>query len=128
MVDQKTCRVGNEPTVYNRVPICSLVKLPVYPNEGSTYDLVGWFFQYASESKCKTMLTTFLYQGYGDLPIINPQNLKSKCPISIRSDGDDYFVAITDCDIYMTVINYNSATTKYDVYSNLLSQTCFNKK
>ena len=74
------------------------------------------------------MLTTFLYQGYGDLPIINPQNLKSKCPIKIQADDYSFFAAITDRDIYLTTIDFSNATNKYDVYSNLLSQTCFNGK
>lgn len=53
MIDQMNCRVGFEdPTIYKRVSICKLVKLPLYPGQGSTVDFVSWYFQYLSKSPC----------------------------------------------------------------------------
>jgi hypothetical protein len=69
-----------------------------------------------------------LYQGYGDLSIINPAHLKSSCPIIYKYDDYSFFAAITDCDIYLTTVNLNEHKDNYDVFSGLLSNTCFDAK
>ena len=129
LVDTRNCRIGqDDPTVYKRVPICDLVKLPLYKGQGTTVNYVSWYFQYLSKSPCGQYLTTFLYQGYGDLPIINPVSLKSTCPIIYKYDDYSFFAAITDCDIYLTTVDLNEETNTYDVFSGLLSKTCYDAK
>ena len=126
LIDQNTCRKDIfDPTVYKRVPICDLVpKLPLYKDQGTTVGYVSWFFQYISKSKNEKELTTFLYWGYGDKPIVNPVNLKSDCPILYRFDDYSYFAAITDNDIYLTTVELNEKNKNYEVRSDLLSKTC----
>jgi hypothetical protein len=129
LVDTLNCRKNfTDPTVYTRVPVCDLVKLPLYHGQGTTINFVSWYFQYLSKSTCGKYLTTFLYQGYGDLSIINPANLKSSCPIIYKYDDYSFFAAITDCDIYLTTVNLNEHKNNYDVFSGLLSNTCFDAK
>jgi hypothetical protein len=101
LVDTMNCITHGIPAIYNRVPVCELTCYPLYHNN-SIYNLVGYNFQYVSQSKNKRRLTTFLYRGYGDLPILGAANLKSKCPISIFADDFSFFLAITDCDLYLS--------------------------
>ena len=66
LIDTMNCLTPGVPAVYDRVPVCELTSYPVYPECSRTYNLVGYNFQYASQSASKKSLTTFLYRGYGD--------------------------------------------------------------
>jgi hypothetical protein len=98
LVDTLNCITTGVPTIYDRVPVCDLTCYPLY-HDNRIYSLVGYNFQYASQSENKKSLTTFLYRGYGDLPILGAANLKSKHPIKIFADDFSFFLAITDCDL-----------------------------
>lgn len=124
LVDTRNCRVASsgQPTIYDRVPACSLTKLPLYHKGGNTIELVGWNFQYISEaSDCKA--TSFLYSGYGDLSVRGQVNLKSDKPIKYFYDNYSFFLAITDCDLYLTNVLWNGKKEKYTVFSDTLSNT-----
>jgi hypothetical protein len=54
--------------------------------------------------------------------------MKSSCPIIYRSDDYSFFAAITDDDIYLTTVYLNDKGKDYNVYSDLLSRTCYNPK
>ena len=68
-------------------------------------------------------MTSFLYNGYGDKPIQGQVNIKSKKPIKYFYDNYNYFVAITDCDIYLSNVYYDEATDGYKVFTNTLKNT-----
>lgn len=71
-----------------------------------TIELAGWNFQYISEaSDCKA--TSFLYSGYGDLPIKGQVKLKSDEPIKYFYDNYSFFLAITGSDVYLTNVLWN---------------------
>ncbi len=69
-------------------------------------------------------MTTFLYQGYGDQQIVGNTFLKSKKPIRIIADDYNFFIAITDCDIYLTNVFWNSENSTYSTFANTLSSVC----
>ncbi len=69
LVDAEACLNTRGPTAYNRVPVCELTCLPLYKEYTEIYNLIGYNFQYVSQSSKKKALTTFLYQGYGNLSI-----------------------------------------------------------
>lgn len=108
LVDTMNCLTPGVPAVYNRVPVSNLTCYPLYPCNSRIYNLVGYNFQYVSQSDNKKSLTTFMYRGYGDLPILGAAYLKSKCPIRILADDFNFFIAITDCDIYLSNVYYNT--------------------
>jgi hypothetical protein len=72
-------------------------------------DLVGWAFQYLSESSNKAS-STFLYRGYGDLDVLGAKSLVSKNAIKYIWDNYNFFIAITDCDIYVSTVQWKKST------------------
>lgn len=107
MIDTHNCRKPDDPTVFSRVPICELTKLPLFAN-GGTYNLVGWYFEYVSSSKDRKSLTAFLFEGKGDQPIQGQVSLKSDKPIKIWSDDYNYFIAVTHCDVYLVNVFWDA--------------------
>lgn len=84
-------------------------------------DLIGWAFQYVSESDSKKSATTFLYRGYGDLSIEGAENLKSTKVIKYIFDNYNFFIAITDCDIYVSRVEWSKSSEEYKYFAGLLS-------
>ena len=122
------CVTPGVPAVYNRVPVSNLTCYPLYPCNSRTYNLVGSYFQYVSQSENKKSMTTFLYRGYGDLPITGAAYLKSKCPIKIFADDFSFFLAITDCDLYLSNVYYCANSSSYQYFADTLSNICASPK
>ena len=122
------CVTANTPAVYNKVPVSNLTCFPLYPCNSRVYNLIGYNFQYVSQSKNKKSMTTFLYRGYGDLPILGAAYLKSKCPIRIVTDEYNFFIAITDCDIYLSNVYWDNNTSSYQYFADTLSNVCISPK
>jgi hypothetical protein len=127
LVDTLNCLTPGVPAVYTSVPVCSLTSYPLYPGCSRTYNLIGYNFQYASLSSNKKSLTTFLYRGYGDLPILGVAYLRSKSPIRIIADDYNFFIAITDRDIYLSNVFYDEAASAFNYFADTLSNVCVSK-
>ena len=68
LVDTLNCLPGpGVPAIYKRVPVCSLTSYPLFNYNNHIHNLLGYNFQYVSESKDEKSMTTFLYRGYGNL-------------------------------------------------------------
>lgn len=54
-------------------------------------------------------MSTFIYEGYGyeKCPITGEFNVKSSTPFKFFTDEWNYFVAIGDYDVYISVIKYD---------------------
>lgn len=68
-------------------------------------------------------MTSFLYHGYGDQPVEGQINMKSRTPIKYYYDEYNYFVAISDCDIYLSNVYYDEVTSSFKVFTNTLKNT-----
>ena len=124
LVDTINCRPQNSPAVYSYIPVCNLTSYPLYPECSRTYNIIGYNFQYVSEATNHKSMTTFLWRGYGDQTILGNAYLKSKKPIRIIADDYNFFIAITDCDIYLTNVYYD---TDYHYFADILSNTVSSK-
>lgn len=71
-------------------------------------------------------MTSFLYHGYGDMPVEGQINIKSGRPIRYIYDNYNYFVAITDCDIYLSNVYYDEVASVFRVFTNTLKNTVAN--
>jgi predicted small secreted protein len=121
LVDTRNCRPENTTfSVYDPVPICKLTDLPLYECN-NVVNLIGSYFQYVSEDDKKKAITTFLYHGYGTEAIQGAANIKSKKPIRLIYDEYNFFIAISDCDIYLTNVYYDDDSSSFKVFAGLLS-------
>jgi hypothetical protein len=128
LVDSMNCVTAATPAVYTKVPVSNLTCYPLYPCNSRVYNLIGYNFQYVSQSENKKSMTTFLYRGYGDLPILGAAYLKSRHPIRIITDEFNFFIAITDCDIYLSNVYYDTTNSSYQYFANTLSNVCMSPK
>lgn len=117
---QNQRKVYDDPTVYEKIPVHCLTKLPLH-KDSKSINLLGWNNQYLSESKTKTTATTFLYNGYKNISIFGETSLKSSAKIRYITDNYNFFIAITDCDIYLTNIYYNTTKAEYYTFTGLMS-------
>ena len=49
--------------------------------------------------------------------------MKSRTPIKYYYDEYNYFVAISDCDIYLSNVYYDEVTGAFKVFTNTLKNT-----
>lgn len=99
-----------------------MTSLPLYDKKCTKIiELIGWTFQYVSESDNKKCATTFLYRGYGDIEIKGAENLKSTVEIKYIFDNYNFFIAITDCDVYVSRVEWSKSSEEYKYFAGLLS-------
>jgi hypothetical protein len=49
--------------------------------------------------------------------------MKSRIPIKYYYDEYNYFMAISDCDIYLSNVYYDEVTNSFKVFTNTLKNT-----
>lgn len=83
-------------------------------------NLEGAFFQFFALSKDKRSALTFLFRGYGEKTIKGLVSLTSPTKdIKTMTDNFNFFIAITDKDIYLT--NVFIKDDQYYYFAGLMS-------
>ncbi len=69
-------------------------------------------------------MSAFVYSGYKKSALQGEDTLRSyKKPIKFYSDEQSYFVAVSDNDVYFTLVYWNETISDYTVYSSTLKKT-----
>lgn len=115
-----TRKNASDPTCFIQTPISKYTKEKIYPGGSQVYNLIDWYFQYVSESDDHCRLTTFVVWGYK--PEISCQYaLTSSSPFKYFGDGYNFFIAISNDDVYLTNVYQENHWGKYELWTGLLS-------
>lgn len=92
------------------------------------YKLRGTYFRYVSVSTDQKNMSTFVYHGYtSDKTAISGEaSLTSSTPIKFFSDQYTFFVAVSDNDVYTTVMLFDSVSNSYIAWSRTFKKSIVN--